>query len=60
MLFRSVLLASRTGAALRVPATGWRIQVVPPDETAYNSGVRTYRCLAGRDYGALSSPQFGP
>jgi serine/threonine protein kinase len=55
-----VLLASRTGAALRVPASTWRIQVMPPDETAYNSGVRTYRCLAGRDYNALSSPQFGP
>ncbi len=55
-----VLLASRTGAALRVPASGWQIQVVPPDETAYNAGVRTYRCLAGRDYNALSSAQFAP
>lgn len=55
-----VLLASRTGAALRVPEKTWQIQVMPPDETAYNDGVRTVRCLAGYTYNALKSAQFGP
>jgi serine/threonine protein kinase len=55
-----VLLASRTGAALRGPQSPWTIQVMPPDETAYNSGVRTYRCLARHDYDGLTTPQFGP
>ncbi len=55
-----VLLASRTGAALLVPKGTWQIQVMPPDETAYNDGVRTVRCLAGLTYNALKSAQFGP
>lgn len=55
-----VLLASRTGAALRVPRSAWRVQVMPPDEAAYNTGVRTYRCLAGHGLDKLRSSQFGP
>jgi hypothetical protein len=55
-----VLLASRTGAALRVPESAWQIQVMPPDETDYNDGVRTVRCLAGLDFDQLKSAQFGP
>jgi serine/threonine protein kinase len=55
-----VLMASRTGAALRVPRSDWRIQVMPPDETAYNTGVRTYRCLAGHGLDNLKTAQFGP
>ena len=54
-----VLLASRTGAALRVPRTAWKIQVMPPDETAYNAGVRTVRCLAGHGLDELTTSQFG-
>jgi hypothetical protein len=42
----SVLLRSRAGTALRIPAAAWEIQVVPPDEAAYDSGARAYRCLA--------------
>jgi serine/threonine protein kinase len=42
----SVLLRSRAGAALKIPAAAWEIQVVPPDEAAYDSGARAYRCLA--------------
>jgi serine/threonine protein kinase len=41
-----VLLRSRAGAALKIPAAAWEIQVVPPDEAAYDSGARAYRCLA--------------
>jgi serine/threonine protein kinase len=41
-----VLLRSRSGAALKIPAASWTIQVVPPDEAAYSSGARAYRCLA--------------
>jgi hypothetical protein len=55
-----VLLASRTGAALRVSKSAWTIQVTPPDGPDYNAGVRTYRCLAGLTADALTSPQFGP
>jgi protein kinase-like protein len=55
-----VLLASRTGAALQVPRSAWRIQVMPPDEAAYDTGVRTYRCLAGHGLDELKTSQFGP
>jgi serine/threonine protein kinase len=55
-----VLLASRTGAALQGPQSAWSIQVMPPDEAAYDSGVRTVRCLAGRGLDALNAAQFGP
>jgi serine/threonine protein kinase len=41
-----VMLRSRTGAARKIPRSQWMIQVAPPDETAYDAGVRTYRCLA--------------
>jgi hypothetical protein len=55
-----VLLASRTGAALQVPPSAWRIQVMPPDEAAYDAGVRTVRCLAGHGLDELTTSQFGP
>jgi hypothetical protein len=54
-----VLLASRTGAALRVPQSAWSIQVMPPDEAAYDTGVRTVRCLAGHGLDELKTSQFG-
>ena len=55
-----VLLASRTGAALPVPQSAWSIQVMPPDEAAYDTGVRTVRCLAGHGLDELKTSQFGP
>jgi hypothetical protein len=55
-----VLLASRTGDALRIPESAWQIQVMPPDEAAFNAGVRTYRCLAGHGLDELKTAQFGP
>ena len=42
----SVLLRSRAGAAQKFPAASWDIEVVPPDEAAFDSGARAYRCLA--------------
>jgi serine/threonine protein kinase len=57
----AVMLRSRTGQASRIPLRKWQIQVVPPDEVAFDNGVRTYRCIAssgGLD-GTLTS-QFGP
>ena len=54
-----VLLASRTGAALQAPRSAWKIQVMPPDETAYDTGVRTVRCLAGHGLDELKTSQFG-
>jgi hypothetical protein len=55
-----VLLASRRGAARQLPAGSWQITVLPPDEAAFDSGARAYRCLAARSSGAESSTsQFG-
>jgi hypothetical protein len=42
----AVLLRSRAGAARKIPAASWEIDVVPPGEAAYDSGARAYRCLA--------------
>jgi len=44
---RSVLLASRRVEARLIPASSWQIEVLPPTESAYDSGTRTYRCVAG-------------
>jgi len=41
-----VLLASRRVDARRIPASSWQIEVLPPTEAAYDSGTRTYRCVA--------------
>ena len=41
-----VLLASRRVLALRIPASSWQIEVLPPTEAAFDSGTRTYRCVA--------------
>jgi hypothetical protein len=41
-----VLLASRRGRALLTPLSAWRVDVLPPSEAAFNSGTRTYRCVA--------------
>ncbi len=41
-----VLLTSRRGQARQIPASGWEIDVLPPDEAAYDSGARAYRCVA--------------
>ena len=35
------------------------LQVVPPDEAAFDTGVRTYRCLASLGYGESQTSQFG-
>ena len=56
----AVLLSSRVGDARKIPQSQWSIQVVPPDEAAYDSGVRTYRCLASLGYGESQTSQFGP
>jgi hypothetical protein len=42
----AVLLRSRAGTAQKIPAASWEIEVVPPDEAAFDSGARAYRCLA--------------
>jgi hypothetical protein len=54
-----VLLSSRAGAARLIPRSQWSIQVVPPDEAAFDSGIRTYRCLAALGYGESRTSQFG-
>ena len=55
----AVLLSSRVGNARKIPQGQWSIQVVPPDEAAFDTGVRTYRCLASLGYGESQTSQFG-
>jgi hypothetical protein len=56
-----VLLSSRAGAARRIPRRGWEIAVMPPDQAAFDSGARAYRCVAHMIRGALPrTSQFGP
>jgi hypothetical protein len=56
-----VLLNSRRGRGRLIPLARWTIQVAPPDETAYATGVRTYRCLADSDnYNGSRVSEFGP
>jgi hypothetical protein len=55
----SVLLSSLVGKAQQIPQSRWTIQVVPPDGAAFDSGVRTYRCLASLGYGESQTSQFG-
>jgi serine/threonine protein kinase len=54
-----VLLGSRVGRARLIPRSRWMIQVVPPDEQAFDSGVRSYRCLAAVEEMEPRTSQFG-
>ena len=55
-----VLLRSRDVKARLIPVAQWSIQVAPPDVAAYNTGVRTYRCLAAPGgYNGSRTSQFG-
>jgi hypothetical protein len=55
-----VLLRSRNVRGLFDSTAHWIIQVAPPDEAAYDSGTRTYRCLAAPGgYGAARTSLFG-
>ena len=53
-----VLLDSRRVDARRIPASSWQIEVLPPTEAAYNSGARTYRCVADVTGSQASRSQF--
>jgi hypothetical protein len=56
----AAMLRSRTAPALKIPATAWEIAVLPPDEAAFSSGARAYRCIAHVLSGtAPSTSQFG-
>jgi hypothetical protein len=54
-----VMLRSRQGRGRRLPASAWRVDVLPPTEAAFNSGTRTYRCIANVISGEQSTSQFG-
>jgi hypothetical protein len=55
-----VLLRSRVGRARLIPRKDWEIQVMPPDEVAFDSGARAYRCIAATvNAPHLPAPQFG-
>jgi len=53
-----VLLDSRRLDARRIPASSWHIEVLPPTEAAYDSGTRTYRCVADITASQPSTSQF--
>jgi tRNA A-37 threonylcarbamoyl transferase component Bud32 len=53
-----VLLASRRVDARRIPASSWQIEVLPPTEAAFDSGTRTYRCVADVTGSQPSTSQF--
>jgi len=56
-----VLLASRRGAARQIPRGSWQVEVMPPDEAAFDSGARAYRCVAHQAGGPdPSTSEFGP
>lgn len=42
----TILLASRNAAVRSTGAAEWTIAVLPPDRASYNSGARSFRCLA--------------
>jgi len=42
-----------------IPRKDWEIQVMPPDEVAFDSGARAYRCIASTVSGRyLSAAEF--
>jgi hypothetical protein len=56
-----MLLASRRGAARQIPRGAWQVEVMPPDEAAFDSGARAYRCVAHQAGGPdPSTSEFGP
>jgi hypothetical protein len=57
----SVLLASRRAQARLIPPRSWEIDVLPPDQAAFASGARAYRCLARPVTGPdPTTSQFSP
>jgi serine/threonine protein kinase len=55
-----VMLKSRVGAARQIPKREWEISVMPPDQDAFDSGARAYRCVAHRLSGPVPrTAQFG-
>jgi serine/threonine protein kinase len=55
---QAVMLASRQGRARLLPAADWEIQVLPPSESAFDSGARAYRCVATEIGHQPGVPQF--
>lgn len=56
----AVMAKSRTGTGTSIPPRKWEVQVLAPDEVAFDNGARAYRCIAwdSRPNGADNS-QFG-
>lgn len=55
-----VLLRSRRSHLKQIPAGSWEIEVLPPDEAAFSSGARAYRCIAHMLVGPdPRTPEFG-
>jgi hypothetical protein len=62
-----VLLRSRHGRALSLPAARWQVEPLPPGKEAFAQGVRVYRCVgaaigdpaAGTAFRPIRAPQGG-
>ncbi len=52
------LAAAHAAGVLRIPVSGWRADVLPPTEAAFNSGSHVYRCVANVVTGDQSTSQF--
>jgi hypothetical protein len=56
----AVLRRSLRGRARRIRASAWDVEVLPPDQAAFNSGARAYRCIARLSSGNdLTTSVFG-
>ncbi|HEY7488508.1 MAG TPA: protein kinase [Streptosporangiaceae bacterium] len=57
---RTTLLSSRRGAGLTKPAGDWTPGVLPPSRSAFDRGVRVYRCVASLGLDGLRGSSFRP
>ncbi len=58
---RTVMAQSRYGDALRYSPDKWSIEVVPPSQSAFDAGTKTFRCVAtitGQE--AIAGSMFRP
>jgi hypothetical protein len=56
----AVLVGSLTGEAGKYRAAKWTIDVLPPAQSQYEQGARTFRCVAGLGLDRLRGTVFRP
>ena len=52
------ILRAEAASSWRIAASAWQIEVLPPTEAAFDSGARTYRCVAGVTAEQPTTSQF--